>query len=386
MKLAFIKKKFSIHGGAERYLQTFLENLQKKGYDIHVLANRWEPCDGLTFHKIRANHGLSVLSVFSFNRNIRKKLKTELNVDAVISFERTNCQDIYRAGDGVHAEWLSIRSRSESALKKFSSQINPLHRYLLHLEKKLFQNTSILIANSNMVREQIISHYKIPPEKIRVIYNGVDLNRFCPGNREAWRSSTRQMLKLDAEEKVALFVGSGFQRKGLAVLLETFGLIADKKMKLLIVGRGKKELYGGVVARHGLKERVFFLEPRKDIEKLYAAADLFILPTFYDPFSNATLEAMASGLPVITTRNNGVSELIRNGEEGFVVEDFLDSRELSEKILQVFREHISMGDKARRKAEEFPIERAIRQFSDTLTSFVEKNKNEFPDMTGGKSE
>ena len=366
MKLAFIKKKFSIHGGAERYLQTLMGHLRKEGHEIHIFANQWSGEDGAIFHKVEAAAFNSFLSTLTFSRNAARAVRKEEQMDCVISFERTNCQDIYRAGEGCHAEWLKIRSTVEPFHKKISFKLNPLHLSLLAIERKLFSDTRLVIANSGMVKDQIVSHYSVPEERLKIIYNGVDLARFSQDNRGKWRKRVRGDLGISEGSKVVLFVGTGFKRKGVGTLIDAVSFLRDEDVKVLLIGRDNPGRFRGLAKGKGVEDRIIFLGPRKEIERFYGAADLFVLPTLYDPFSNATLEAMASGLPVVTTKNNGVSELVENGQEGFVVDNLSDARELGETVRRCLHDPGEMGGKARRKAELFPIERAAHEFTEAI--------------------
>ena len=365
MRLAFVKKRFSIHGGAERYLQTLIEYLKKAGHEIHVFANKWADEEGIIFHKVNILPFSSFLSTLTFNMNTRSRVTGHESrfYECVVSFERTTHQDIYRAGEGCHAEWLGIRSAIEPPYKNLSFKINPLHIALLNIEKELFSKTRLIIANSKMVKDQIIKHYAVPEERIAIIYNGVDLKRFSPENKYKWREGVRNSLNISEGSKLLLFVGSGFERKGLKTLINAIPFVKDDNIKVLIIGKGDIEKYRALAERLGVPDKITFLGTQKEIERFYAASDLFVLPTLYDPFSNATLEAMASGIPVITTKNNGVAELIENGHAGFVMDDLFNSQELAEKI-NLSLEHLElMGKKAREKAESFPIERAVAEFT-----------------------
>lgn len=372
MRLALIKKRFSFHGGAERYLQTLIKNFKKAGHEIHVFANKWSNEEGIIFHKINILSFGSFLSTITFNRNVKKALKKKVGPDCIISFERTTCQDIYRAGDGCHAEWLEIRSKTEPFYKRLSFKINPLHISLLNLEKNLFSNTGLIVANSKMVKEQIIRYYAVPDERITIIYNGVDLKRFTPENKDNSRDTLRKNFGISEDSKTLLFVGSGFERKGLKTLIDSIPLLKKDDFKVMVIGKGNAKKYKILAERQSISEKIIFLKPQKKIEKFYAAADLFILPTLYDPFSNAALEAMASGLPVITTKNNGVAELIESGHEGFVLNDIFDPRELADKIYLTLGNLKAMGEKARRKAEKYPIESAAEEFIGILNRFGNK--------------
>ena len=370
MKLIFVKKEFSPYGGAENYLQSIIEHL-KKDHEIHVFAKRWRDTDGIHFHRVAVNSLSSFMSALSFDRNVCTLLKSE-NADCVVSFERTTCQDIYRAGEGCHAEWLNIRSKIEPFYRRLSFHMNPLHISMLALEKKLFENTPLIIANSKMVKNQILQHYAAQANKIMIIYNGVDLTRFTPESRMRWRDTVRKCLSIPAGSPVVLFVGSGFERKGLNTLIDSIPLTKKPELKVLVIGKGNTDKYSKQAREKSISDNVLFLGPHRKIEKYYAAADLFVLPTLYDPFSNATLEAMASGLPVITTKNNGVSELIGNGQEGYILDSLFNSEDLADKISHVLVNREQMGSSARKKAESFSIEKAAQEFSKAIIQAVNK--------------
>ena len=367
-KLFFIKKRFSIHGGGENYMRTLIERL-KGEYEITVLSSKWVETEGIRFQKVSdLKMGLqmgSFLSTSTFNKNVCSTIR-KAAPGCIVSFERTTCQDIYRAGEGCHAEWLEIRSRIEPFHKKLSFRINPLHLSLLNLEKELFSSTGCIIANSKMVRDNILKHYPVPAERLSIIYNGVDLLRFNPDNKGRWRKEIRKGLGIPGNVKLLLFVGSGFKRKGLEALIDAAALIKRNDIKVIVIGKGNTSGYEGLAGKRGVRDKVVFLPPQKEIERSYAASDLFVLPTLYDPFSNATLEAMAAGLPVITTKTNGVAELIEEGKEGFTVSDPLDVKDLSGKIEFSLAGLRDMGENARRKAENFPIERAAMELTEVI--------------------
>ncbi|MBI4825074.1 MAG: glycosyltransferase family 4 protein [Nitrospirae bacterium] len=356
MKIALIRKNYTPYGGAENYLRQVAAGLSDKGHDIHILsAGDWSETE-FQAHNIRTISSPSLLSNILFSMNIKSFLEKEA-FDSVVSFERTGYGDIYRAGDGCHKEWLNKRKKYEPFHKRISFAVNPHHRMLLYLEKKTFENSKIIIANSNMVKKDITKNYSIPPEKIHVIYNGVDLEKFQPAD-DGKKAALKYSMGLQGR-KVILFAGADLDRKGLPVLLKAFSLMKDKGVKLLVAGKDAKKRHISSANKLGIKEDVIFWGPEKDITKLYAAADIFVLPTIYDPFSNATIEAMASGLPVITTSNNGASELIDNGVEGYVVKDPADHKLIAEKISSVLSQNEDMSQNARDKAARYPIKDAV---------------------------
>lgn len=373
MRLFFVKKRFAVHGGAENYLNLLIESL-RSGHEIHLLANEWAPASGIHFHRVTSGNLSSFASVLSFNRKACRLLRT-MNPDCTISFERTTCQDIYRAGEGCHAEWLKIRKDTESIPKRLSFRINPLHLSLLKIEKGLFLRTRLIVANSMMVRENIIRHYDVPEERISLIYNGVDLRRFRPENRNNRRLEVKKRFSIPEDAILLLFVGSGFKRKGLATLIEALSILRQKRKEihLIAAGRDNPDYYKKLAAGCRISEKVHFIGVQPDIENFYAASDIFVLPTLYDPFSNATLEAMASGLPVITTKNNGASELISKGQEGYTLNGLFDAGELAASIELTLGNIEAMGRAARLKAEGFSIKQAADQFLNVIQKAADRN-------------
>jgi UDP-glucose:(heptosyl)LPS alpha-1,3-glucosyltransferase len=175
-----------------------------------------------------------------------------------------------------------------------------------------------VIAASQMVKEEIVSFYRYPADKIDIVRNGVPPEKFefDPELRE----KSREALNLKSDQTVVLFAGSGWDRKGLLFAIEAAALCRDLKMRLLVAGRGNARPYQSKRLGFWREEPVQFLGEVADMLRVYVAADIFVLPTIYDPFSNACLEALACGLPVITTRSNGFSEIIENGVHGSIVD------------------------------------------------------------------
>ncbi len=212
---------------------------------------------------------------------------------------------MYRAGDGVHRAWLERRAAFEPAWKRWLRWANRKHRELLRLERCVYspEHTRLVIANSRMVRDEIMAHYGYPAERIEVIPNGYD----APAPESGLRERRRAELGLAENGFVALFAGSGWERKGLRTAVEAARELPE--MTLLVAGKGKP---------FPVPANVLLLGPRAGLQADFAAADVFVLPTYYDPFSNACLEALAAGLPVLTTTANGFSEIVTDGAHGSI--------------------------------------------------------------------
>jgi len=228
------------------------------------------------------------------------------------------------------------------------------------LEKNIFESGQCkkIIAISQMVKDDILENYKCPPEIISVVYNGVDLNRFHPKNKNTYRKPIREKLGISENSMLILFVGSGFERKGLQFLLQSSEYFEKKDWRLLIMGKGNCKKFMRYVSKNKLCQ-IITKAPQPEIEQYYGAADLFILPSIYEPFGNANLEALATGLPVITTRFCGASNIIQAKHNGLVIKDPYNPKEIAEKINYLFDLSIrkTMGENARKLAEQFSLKR-----------------------------
>ena len=209
-----------------------------------------------------------------------------------------------------------------------------------------------------MVKCDILKHYCLPAEKVEVVYNGVRLDRFHPDNKRRYRNKVRGRIGVPGDVVMILFVGSGFERKGLEYLVRAVGLLGCENWRLVLAGKGDWNRYLRFASEQ-IREKIIALDPIDDIETLYAAADLFVLPSIYEPFGNANLEAMASGLPIVTSRNTGAAEIIEPKKEGMIVEDPANPKAIAEAIgyLMDAKVREPMGNSARLLAERFTQKR-----------------------------
>jgi len=377
MKIAFIRSEYDPYGGAEKYTQTLMDSLIERGVEVHLFARQWIASGNtrLHFHTIGGPRTPSLLRHASFVFSVRRAIRRE-EFNLIQSNERTLCQDVYRAGDGVHARWLELRASHQNFLSRLLVRINPFHRYLQWLERRLLEQPDLkaVIVNSNMVRHEITSRFQIPNERIHTIYNGVDIKRFRPENRLTIGNQLRSECGLVDEIPVVLFVGSGFERKGLGHLLRGMAL-AGGRAQLWVVGKGNKRPYQKLAQKLGLMSQVTFWGPHQDALRFYAAADIFGFPTVYDPFSTAVLEALATGVPVITTAQCGTAEIISHGKEGFILSSPSATKELGGYLNDLYnpkRRH-ALSINARKKAEAFPLERTIDELQRLYLHLVKNN-------------
>jgi UDP-glucose:(heptosyl)LPS alpha-1,3-glucosyltransferase len=316
LSIVFVRRGYSPTGGAEAYLKRLARGVIEAGHEVQLVATNDWPHGEWPFGSI--TH-LRSKSPIEFATEL-ERMRTQFRFDVLFSLERVWSCDVYRTGDGVHRAWLERRRKFELPLKRFVRSLSSKHQDLLRLEQSLFSggNTKRVIAGSQMVKDEIVNLYGYPADKIDIIRNGVPLKkfRFDPELRE----KSREELNLKPDQIALLFAGSGWERKGLLFAIEAAALCKNRRMRLLVAGRGNARLYKTRRLRFWREEPVKFLGEVADMLRVYSAADIFILPTMYDPFSNACLEALACGLPVITTRSNGFSEIIEDGVHGSIVD------------------------------------------------------------------
>jgi len=242
----------------------------------------------------------------------------------------------------------------------------------------MFRSKDLLavIANSARGKEEIVRHYGVPPGNIFVVHNGVDLSRFPAANRDEARANLRGRFAIPADETVFLFVGSGFARKGVGALTDAAIALAKsgRRFHVLVVGKGDSRPYIDRTAEAGVGNILRFTGPLGGAEEIYLGSDAFVFPTVYEPFSNACLEAMAAGLPVITTETNGVTDLFADGDAGFVFADPFDVSALAgcmERLLDPAL-RMRMGAAARRAAELVPLEKKVGEILGVLSGAWER--------------
>ncbi len=322
MKLALVRQAYTPFGGAERFVERALSALRARGTDVTIIARRWQGGGDKDFLRCDPFYVGRTWRDAGFSRAVQKIVRSG-RFDLVQSHERIPGCHIYRAGDGVHATWLALRGRARGGMSEFADAVSPWHRYTLHAEAAMFRDPRLraVICNSRMVHEDLAGRFPEAAGKLHVIYNGVDLAHFRPGAEADAGAALRRELGISPQAPVLLFVGSGFERKGVATLLDALGKLRHRDARLLVVGSDRDiGRFQARATRLGLGERVFFLGGREDVRPCYAAASLFALPTLYDPFPNAALEALACGLPLVTSTTCGAAELVEPGVNGALCE------------------------------------------------------------------
>ncbi len=334
MHIAIVRSEFDAsRGGAERYAVNLARTWLGQGHRISVICAHHDETDARGIEIVRVSRP-KILGPFKHAWFAARagRAAEEAQADAVICLARAWPGDVLRLGDGLHRPWMALRYPDLGSRKR--ALLNPRHAQLLKLERELFLpgRFSRYIANSAMVKRQVVHMYGVDPARIHVVPNGVDERRFNLAARVD-SVKTRALHGIQEHEKVVLFSGMDFRRKGLLAAVRGFVALSRQwkgpALWFVCVGRGDEAEAKAELQAAGLLERSMFFEATPEIEKWYGAADLFVLPTMYDPSANAVTEALACGTPVLTSQENGARQHVVEGENGATLHDRVDAEEFA---------------------------------------------------------
>jgi UDP-glucose:(heptosyl)LPS alpha-1,3-glucosyltransferase len=329
-------------GGAETYIGDLSRRLDADGHEVHLYACRWEASalpKAMVFHQLPAITGPRFLRPWTFGKAVEAAISRNKH-DVTVGFDKTWGQDVLYPQGGLHAASQRHNRRKErTALRRFIATGLKYFDLAFHSFRKLEQKQycsslgSTVIVNSAMVQRHFAQYLPQAPAPARVIHSAIDPMRFVQPDREAIRAAERQSWNVSADEPVGLFVGMNYRLKGLEPLIRSLvHLPKDLQFSLVVVGHPKFGKYQRLADDLGVAGRIRFLGHRNDPKSAYHAADFLIHPTFYDPCSLVALEALACGLPVLTTQYNGASELLDIPANGLVIDDPHDGSALAKAI------------------------------------------------------
>jgi len=371
MKIAMALERFGRHaGGAESYAVELARTLVAAGWEVHLYGHSWdeEPRSAI-FHPIRRlpkwiPPSIRILA-FAF---AHRRMISEGNFDVVLGFGNTLVMNVYQSHGGVH--YLS-------SVRKLQAVSNPIHRFLKALalfaapkyharawiESTPFRMkpTPRIVAISDMVRQDMADCFHVDKEHIRLVYNGIDRTRFGARN-DARRKELRQTLGFERNEVLFLFMAYDFRKKGVSYLVEAAGklraAVGPDGWGVVVVGRDPSPALSSLVDRLDLARNVKFPGSTREPEAFYWASDVFVLPTFYDACSLVVFEAMAAGLPAITTVFNGAAGIITEGIDGSVLKDPRDTDHIAATMAAYLdREFLArVSDAARSTATRYTLE------------------------------
>lgn len=326
--VVLLKSRSNNHGGLEKYASRIAQAFLEKGFRVTLLTTgNVLQQTGIPIYAAKTVPWPAFVRMEQFDCFVRKWIKKQ-KVDLIFGMDRNRNQTHIRAGNGVHAAYLQSRFLTDSLFKACICHLNPLHRKILELEKAAFENSNLqkLFTNSEMVKRQVLYHYDIDPVKIQVVHNGVEWEEMQK-DFSCWEEKKEegfQKFLFPSDPFHFLFIGNGYSRKGLDQLLFAFSQIKDEPFHLSVIGKDNQmDMYRAKAIQLGLKDKVRFFGPSQEIRLFYQLADCLVIPSFYDPFANVTIEALAMGLFVVSSKNNGGHEIL-TPENGAVIQDLLD--------------------------------------------------------------
>lgn len=340
-RVAILKPTLSASGGLEKYCLRIAHALKKANNEVFFITQNTNEFKNFDFpiHSCKTYSWPPSVKLEQYNQQADLWVNQN-KPDIVFGMERTRHQTHYRAGNGCHRAYLDSRLFSDGYLKHLLCKYNPLHRKILEIEKSTFEFSGIkkIFTNSQLVKNQILSFYNTDENKIKVIHNGVEWHEFAPHFSETFANKEQNFQKLFAKTDCFqfLFIGNGFFRKGLKPLLESLGKISRRDFQLHIVGKDKNILFfQKLTQKLKLENNVIFWGSQKSVVDFYKIADCVVIPSYYDPFANVTVEALAMGVYVISSTANGGCEVIHDNGDLFDLST--DNQQLVEKLSRAFK-------------------------------------------------
>ncbi len=317
-------------GGCETYIAALARRLVADGHEAHLLARSWDSAalpEGLVCHKVSAPRRPRFLRPWFFGAACSRLLAEAGPGLLSVGFDKMLGTDVLYPQGGVYAagaehNLLKYPRSWQRLLARAARCLGPAHHSFLALERRQYRRPGpLVVAISDMVAGHLGRHYGLGPDELRVVRVACEPGRFDETDRPRRRAEWRRRWGLAPDWPVALFVGMNYRLKGLGPLLHALALLPGRPLRLVVAGKPDAGGHERLARRLGLADRVRFVGYCKDVRNGYFASDLLAHPTFYDPCSNVVLEALACGLPVVTSRHNGAAELLRPPREGYVVDD-----------------------------------------------------------------
>ncbi len=379
MKIFVVRKDYVLaKGGAERFTKNLILGLSQGGAEVHLVTTDLDesPPQGVVVHSFSVPKKPSHRKNAVFVEKSREILLQYPDAYS-IAISPTYPATIFHLGDGIHKYWLEVKSKNW--LRKIFDYFSLRHRTTLSIEKNILHGGhKFIVTNSELCKCHATQYYHIPPENIFVNYTGIDTNLFNTSTCQ-YREEMRKILGIEEKTYLVGYASNNFQRKGLATMIRAVSSLQKyiPNCCLLVLGQDKKaSLYRLMAKFYGIEKKVLFVGNKSDIEKYYAAMDVFVLPTLYDPCATVVLEALACGVPSISTTSNGASELIQHGVNGFILDDARDHRRLAIQLLLLSEERIrkEFSSKTHRSVENL----TIKVNSDIFVDLLKKYKGKSP--------
>ena len=364
-------------GGVERIVFECGEYLARRGHEVAVLASDIDPQlnQAIQRQPAKARNHPAFLKGYSYYRQASSCLDN-------IEFDVLNVHGCVCPIGGVHwsqslhAAWLD---RARQFRKPWTpawvkQRLNPLHPVLLSLERHHFRerNYQHVIVTTAQVKADLEHYYEVLASDVTIIPNGFSPTEFNSGLRSARRAAVRHKFGLTDENIALLFVANELERKGYDTILGALGILKNPNIKLLVVGRASMDNVRRRAAQHCVTDQVVACGATSNVSEYHAAADLFVLPTQYEAFCLAILEALGSGLPVVTSNVPGAADAILPGVNGSLVEDPLNAEELAAALKPLLDPSLrqQFADRTPATVDKYQWPRVLEAYEDVLKRFA----------------
>ena len=361
-RIAVVIPKYGLVGGAEGFAAELTERIAADPrFEVHVFANRWVDSPGrIVFHQVPVIRFPKFLTTTSFAWFAGRKISAAGPFDLIHTHDRIFGADLYTMHGVPHRWWVREVRRKRMSL---------FDRALARVEDRLVSAGGCrrFLAVSELTRKIFLSEYPVDPARVTVIHPGIDASPYAKLDRERCRREIRRRFGIGPDEPLILFVSMNFAIKGLDHLLRGLGHLwkrdPEKRFRLLVIGRGDQKAYGRLARELGLGDAVVFAGAvaREKLPEFYLAGDLYAMLSRFDTFGMVVLEAMVAGLPVLVSGSVGARDVVREGENGFIVENPADPEAVAERIGTMLHGNVRerMGREALKTAAENSWEKAV---------------------------
>lgn len=317
MKIAFCLFKYFPYGGLQRDFMRIAKECAARGHEVHVYTMHWngeiEPA--CIIHKIKVKGRTNHARAKAFSQAMSEQLKKD-NQTLVVGFNKMADLDVYYAAD------VCYQSRVKAS-RGFFYRLMPRYRTYLGLEKAVFTNpkTQILLLSAAQ-QDEYAACYGTPAEQFHLLPPGIDRDRLAPPDAATECAAKRHKLGLKDDDFLLLMLGSGYKTKGLDRAILSLAALPEPlkaRCHLYVIGKGEAAPYEKLADGLGVREQLHILGPKKRVTPYLLAADLLLHPSYHENTGTALLEALAAGLPVLTTAVCGYAHYVTDASAGKVL-------------------------------------------------------------------
>lgn len=361
MKIGIVLRACRDFGSSKYVIET--TKYFAKDHEVHVFTNEHDTVDDrVILHHVPAIKNINFLfremSFTAFSSLILKKY----SFDVVLAQPTRLFSPTVAEVQICFKAWIDDKKKNNYPVTFEDKLLPPMEGYNLRKARQV-------ITLSNVVKQQVMEKYGIDGEKIHPVHSGVDSQKFNPKNREKYFKEIRDRHNISYDDLVLILAGNPFLSKGLPLVIDALPNLKEKNVKLIVAGKDNEKPFVTQAEKLGVKDKMIFIGRTTEMEKYFAASDIFILPTMYDAFGLVIIEAMASGLPVVVSQIAGAAELITDGKDGLLIKDQKDSKEVAEKLNYLIENNSikkKIGSEARKTAEKTSWEVTAKKMLDVF--------------------